>query len=264
MTMDRADWEGKYHQLYNRLIDLERRAAEQEGNWKEKLDGAEEKVSSALEQLSEKDEALRLLGRDLKLSRDRESGCLSERSRNLSKICELECTLKEERDCWTRRLEETLVAKRNLKGSVGRLREQVAKKDELLASLRREAQLVREERDGLRDALSDAKEGRFQPGVKVASNTDLLLKKYVETFPQDESDITFKFVDRASQHSSLAFRLLLQLCHEDATSNVRLLSRILPTVDSMVEVVVHGKLFVDMCRYARIAQCKNAGSSPLF
>ena len=177
----------------------------------------------------------------------------------MSKICQLESVVKEEKESYSRQLDEALLAKQNLKKCVGELREEAMKKDQLLAQLSEEVQLLREERDGLKDVVSDLKEGRFERQVKIASNIDVLLKKYVEIFPQDESDITSKFVDRVSQHSSLAFHLLLKLCHEDAISNIRLLAGIIPSAESMIDVVVHHKLFVEMCRYARIVQCRNAG-----
>ncbi len=253
------NWETRYHELYERFQQCEKILERDMQEKVRKLAHAEKVIMEKTKTILDNDEALRTMGCDLRCLYEKEERYVKERSKLLSKVSLLENDLVEAKEQHERAEREMTRVTEKLKSTVSCLRSTVSKQDEDLRKTMQEIRNLQEVNEGLRDTLRDLKDGMTCQEVKQVTNIDIILSKYLEMFPQDEDSIRLRFVDKTTQQSSLAFHMLLQLCHEDALSNVTMLKHVVPTRDSMVGAVVHHSLFVEMCRYARIQQCKNAG-----
>lgn len=121
----------------------------------------------------------------------------------------------------------------------------------------RSLQELVERNEELRQSLQDRSDASLCTLVQVVDRYDLLLSRYMDTFPQDRRDMKVQFVDKVTKRSNTAFRLLANRCREDLVCHHADLVHFFPDPQSFVEAVFDLDLDLQALHFLRVVQCMN-------
>lgn len=255
------DWETQYHRLFEKLHETDTKWLQRFQSLSDKCRGVEEEKTRLAQQLKQSEEAVSELGEEVRQCHKKEDSYVQERMEMKSQVANLKTTLEEKKELFERVVKENHSEVRKLEEAAKSLRKTLRACEGKLERALGDVKRLNEERQGLLDTIRDMEEDKCKSNqIKIKSNVDVVLSKYLAAFPQDEEGLKIRFVDGVTNSHSFAFLLLMKLCHEDVLSNIRAASTIIPTRESMVDMVVQRQLFVEFCHYARIVQCKNANT----
>lgn len=255
------DWETQYHRLFEKLQETDTRWLQKFQFLSEKCKGTEEEKNTLKERLKQSEDAMGELGEEIRQYRKKEESYVHERMELMSKVTTLKTTLEGKKELFERVVRENHNEVRKLEEAARSLRRSLKTSEDNLEKALDDAKRLEQERRGLLDTIRDMEESKCNARqVKIKSNFDVVLSKYLAAFPKDDDGLRIRFVDDVTNSHSFAFLLLMKICHEDVLSNIRAASSIIPTKESMVDMVVRHQLFLELCHYARIVQCKNANT----
>lgn len=255
------DWETQYHRLFEKLHENDTKWLQKFQLLSEKCKEVEKEKTRLSEQLKQSEEAVSELGEEIRQFHRKEDSYVQDRMEMKSEVTNLKVTLEEKKELFERVVRENQNEVRKLEEAARSLRKALKTCEGKLGRALGDVKRLEEERQGLLDTIRDMEENKCKSKqISIKSNLDIVLSKYMAAFPQDEDSLKIRFVDDVTNSHSFAFLILMKLCHEDVLSNIRTASSIIPTKESMVDVVVQHQLFVELCHYARIVQCKNANT----
>ena len=145
--------------------------------------------------------------------------------------------------------------RRELGESASLLREEVERLRASNEEKEHSLQQLAERNEELRLSLQDRSDAGLCTLVQVVDRYDLLLSRYMDTFPQDQRDMKVQFVDKVTKRSNTAFRLLANKCREELVCNHADLVHFFPDPESFVEAVFDLDLDLQALHYLRVVQC---------
>ena len=248
------DWEERYHNLYTHYQTLVKSMETKMEKMLIQCKTAEQDAKNESEQRDTLEDAMKQLGKELRDYRNKEQCYIDERTSLLSENAKLQkvLTTQNERNERNKKEYESTITK--LRESVKNVRATLTLKHDEISGLKTEINRLKEENVVLNDTLTDMKNVASSKDLKVFNKYDELLSKYMSLFPNDEDSNRRRFFDKTTHSSNYAFRLLVQVCHDDVTSKFFDLKMVIPDPESMVEAILYHKIDIPACTYARTMQ----------
>lgn len=198
------------------------------------------------------------LGNELKDFQQKEQSYVDDRSRLLSQNSKLEERLKFLIDQNNKNAGDQKHAVAKLSDSLQIVRSSLSEKHEEVGRLKNEIVRLKEENEMLGDTLSDMRNVASSKDMRIFNKYDELLSKFISLFSNDEENIRHRFLEKKTNCSNYAFRLLVQVCHDDLTGRFSKLKIVIPSPESMVDAVLYHKIDITACTYARTMQLTNS------
>ncbi len=251
-------WEPKYRHLFARFSQYEDKMDKDYEKLHASYIKSQQTVTKLEQQQSELEDTLRDMGLQVKDAREHEENYVKERSTLLTMKSKMEGQMASFRETFARHKRDAKRTEERLKETVNRLRGSLVDSKHDLMLLRNNEKRLKEERQELEDQITEMNAAVRSSQLKVRCPEDKVLAKFIELFPQDEEHIRLIFLDKHSNSCGLAFRLLLQLCFEDATTNFPMIEELIGNKDDMIATTERYDLYLELCRYAKVVQCKHA------
>ena len=257
MSKSDADfWESKYTNLFVELQNRQQKWEQDIEQLNNKYLFAKNTSNSSEQKARDLEMAVRKLGTEIKEHRKTEDQYLKERSRLLGRISQFEKTQEHSKLQYKRQVDEQDRMINSLKDSLNHCRNRIEESKVCIDDKEKETGELREEIAELKQYIATLKSESEEYDVNVLNDYDRLFSKYLDCFIQDEESIRHKFFNKTTHGSNNAFKMLLQVCHDDLTTEVKCLKCIVPNLEDMVQIVLFHKLEIKACMYFRTVQLR--------